>query len=395
MGRLTGDMDSTERQFGSGWISGMLSVLLGVAGLSTVLCLLYPQLLTTADVRGFYNVGWIRLIVHVVLIAAFVLGLLSVTLRQSKWMGAAGMLLVLIASLMGGSRASQQMEGGSDVYFGLDFFLLNLILLGTIFIPIERLFKKRDQPIFRGEWREDLFYFFISALFVQSLTYLSLTPAFTVLDNTQWASGFRRMIASQPILLQFLQIMFFTDLVQYWFHRSFHEIPWLWKFHAVHHSAKHMDWLAGSRMHLVEIVLLRAFTTLPMYVMGFAEPALYGYIFFVYLLSTFVHSNVRFHFGFLQHVIATPRFHHWHHGIEKEAINVNYAVHFPLLDKLFGTHHLPGDEWPEGYGIASHPVPSGYWKQFLYPFQKSPRPSAVSDGAADQDNGPSTSDSAS
>ena len=153
MGRLTQEMDSDERRFGTGWISGMLSVVLAVAGLSAVLCLLYPQLLTTADVRGFYNVGWIRLIVHVVLICAFSMGLLSVTLRHSKWLGATGMLLVLVASLMGGSRASQRLEGTSDVYFGLDFFLLNLILLGTIFIPIERLFRKRDQPIFRGEWR--------------------------------------------------------------------------------------------------------------------------------------------------------------------------------------------------------------------------------------------------
>ncbi len=68
--------------------------------------------------------------------------------------------------------------------------------------------------------------------------------------------------------------------------------------------------------------------------------------------------------------MATPRFHHWHHGIEKEAINVNYAVHFPVLDRLFGTYHLPAEAWPEGYGIEDHPVPHGYWHQFLYPFRK-------------------------
>jgi hypothetical protein len=43
MGRLISDMDSEQRHFGSGWISGMLSIVLGVAGLATVLCLLYPQ----------------------------------------------------------------------------------------------------------------------------------------------------------------------------------------------------------------------------------------------------------------------------------------------------------------------------------------------------------------
>ena len=288
------------------------------------------------------------------------------------------MTLVLVATLMGGSRASSRMQGESDIYFGLDFFLLNLILLGTLFIPIERLFKKRDQPIFRAEWREDLFYFFISSLMVQSLTYLSLAPSLTILAKTEWASGIRSVIASQPVLLQFVEIMFFTDLVQYWFHRAFHEVPWLWRFHAVHHSAKHMDWIAGSRMHLFEIILLRAFTTIPMYALGFSEAALYGYIFFVYLLSVFVHSNLRFHFGPLQYVLATPRFHHWHHGIEKEAININYAVHFPLLDRLFGTYHMPGDEWPEGYGIAGHPVPLGYWKQFWYPFKKEKKEDEIS-----------------
>ena len=164
--------------------------------------------------------------------------------------------------------------------------------------------------------------------------------------------------------------MFLTDLVQYWFHRFFHQIPSLWNFHAVHHSTQAMDWLAGSRMHVVEVVLLRSITTLPMYVMGFAEPALYAYIFFVYLLSVFIHANIRVPFGWLQYVIATPRFHHWHHGLEEEAIDKNFAIHFPMIDMAFGTFHMPGDRWPEGYGVGGHPVPKGFIKQFVYPFKK-------------------------
>lgn len=370
MGRLVSDMDSDQRQVGSGWISGMLSIVLATAGLSTVLCLLYPQWLTVADARGYYNVGLIRIAVHLVLIAAFISGAASVALRRTKLLGGVGMTIVLIATLLGGSRASMQLAGQSDVYLGLDFFLLNLILLGTIFIPIERLFQRLNQPVFRDDWREDLFYFFISSLFVQSLAYLSLTPAMVMLEGTAWAGGFRQMIASQPLLFQFFEIMLFTDIVQYGFHRAFHEIPWLWRFHSVHHSAQKMDWIAGSRMHLFETILLRAFTTLPMYLLGFAEPALYAYIFFVYLMSVFVHANVRFRFKFLQKLIVTPRYHHWHHGTEKEAINVNFAVHFPILDRIFGTQHFPDDVWPEGYGIDNHPVPHGYWQQFLYPFRK-------------------------
>ena len=108
-----------------------------------------------------------------------------------------------------------------------------------------------------------------------------------------------------------------------------------------------------------------------MYVLGFTEGALYAYLLFVFLFSTFVHANFRYDFGELQYWFVTPRFHHWHHGIEREAIDVNFAVHFPLFDRLFGTYHLPPDgSWPAGYGIDKHPVPKGYFRQFLYPFKR-------------------------
>lgn len=370
MRQITEEMDAKDRHVGSGWISGMLSIVLATIGLSTTLCLLYPQFFTVADIRGYYNVGLIRFALQLVLVVAFGFGVFSVALRRSKVLGFVGMTMVLAATLMGGSRATQRLEVASDIYLGLDFFLLNFILLGVIFIPIERLCKKRDQPIFRDDWREDLFYFFFSSLFVQVLAYLSLTPSMTWLGQTAWAGGLRELVASQPLVLQFFEIMFLVDLVQYFFHRAFHEVPFLWRFHSVHHSAKQLDWIAGSRMHLFEMVLLRSVTTLPMYLIGFAEPVLYAYIFVVYLVSTFVHSNIRYQFGWLQYVMVTPRFHHWHHGIDDEAMDINYSVHFPFIDRIFGTYHMPGDSWPDGYGVQGHPVPRGYLKQFMYPFRK-------------------------
>ena len=371
MGKLIDELDSENRQFGTGWISGVAGLLLAIAALATVLCFWYPQWLTVQQMRDFYvnNDLLLRGILLGGLVLAFVLGIISAALRPQKILGFAAVSIVLVASLMGGSQASMKYDTASEYYLGLDFFLLNLIFLGAIFIPVERVFRKVDQPILRYEWREDLLYFLVSTLFVQMLTFLSLAPSMAILASTDWANGIRSAIASQPVVLQFLEIMFLTDLVQYWFHRTFHQIPALWKFHAVHHSAQAMDWLAGSRMHIVEVVLLRVFTTLPMYVMGFAESALYAYIFFVYILSVFIHSNVRIPFGPLGLIIATPRFHHWHHGIETEAIDKNFAIHFPVLDMIFGTYHMPEDRWPAGYGVGGHPVPKGYWRQFLYPFK--------------------------
>jgi sterol desaturase/sphingolipid hydroxylase (fatty acid hydroxylase superfamily) len=196
-----------------------------------------------------------------------------------------------------------------------------------------------------------------------------MSPAFYIRQNTTW-EAFRSWVAEQPIVLQVFEIMFLTDLVQYWVHRAFHRVPFLWNFHAVHHSAKSMDWMAAARMHFLEVIILRGTTVIPMIILGFADTALHIYILLVYVHSALLHANVRWNFNLIGRVFATPRFHHWHHGIEKEAIDVNFAIHFPLFDFLFGTYHLPEGQWPEGYGIEGHPVPRSYVAQFLYPFRR-------------------------
>lgn len=373
MGRLRdnlrADLQSEDRHFGSGWISGVLALFLAIAGLIAVLCLRYPQLLTTEMARAQYNVPLIRVLIQIGLVLAFVLAILNLTLRRQKIMGFMAIMGILMATLLGGAEAKNSGLVTGGIYFGLDWFLLNLAFLGIVFIPLERFFARLPhQSIFRQEWRTDLFYFLVNSLLVQSLTYLSLKPALTIVALTEW-SQFRALVASQPVWLQVLEIMFLTDLVQYGVHRLFHQVPFLWRFHAVHHSAEAMDWLAGSRMHVIEIVALRGFTVIPMYALGFGETALKIYILYVFLHSTFLHANVRFELGWLKKVIATPQFHHWHHGIEPEAIDVNFAIHFPILDRIFGTHYLP-DKWPAGYGVGGNAVPTGYAKQFFYPFTR-------------------------
>lgn len=123
-------------------------------------------------------------------------------------------------------------------------------------------------------------------------------------------------------------------------------------------------------MHFLEILILRTLTVIPMFALGFSPAVVNAYILVVYLYSTFIHANLSWRLPFVDQLLVTPRFHHWHHGIEKEAIDVNFAIHFPLYDRLFGTYHLPKDQWPSGYGIGGHPVPRGYWAQLFYPFRR-------------------------
>ncbi len=359
---------TVNRTIGSGWLCGVFALFLSLAGLSFVICLHYPTLLSAPELKQFITAPTARLIIQSILLLAFTLAMVSLILRQNRTLGFLSASLILTAIIIGGSTSGHT-PVENRLYFGLDWLFLNLTVTGLIFLPLERLFRRVDQSVFRAEWREDIFYFAFSSLLVQSLTFLTLWPSTTLVSLIN-IPNFQAMIASQPLWLQFIEIMLLTDFMQYWFHRLFHEIPVLWKFHAVHHSAQSMDWLAGSRMHVLEIVLLRSITIIPMHVMGFSDTAIYAYIVLVYLYATYLHANLKFDVEWMKPILATPRFHHWHHGIEKEAINVNYSIHFPFLDRLFGTYYMPKKIWPSGYGIKNNPVPSGFTQQFLYPFKK-------------------------
>jgi sterol desaturase/sphingolipid hydroxylase (fatty acid hydroxylase superfamily) len=360
---------SLERRFGTGWISGMLGLFTALISLCLVICILFPQFFTVPQLRELYLKLPYRLILFSLIGISFFFSILSLFLRRSKTLGLVSISIILLTTMLGNFQSFLFPIPGTFIYFGLDWFILNLILTGALFIPLEKIFPNHsEQGLFRAEWREDLFYYFISSMLVQILTYLALFPATQIVAQTNW-QHFRQFVGQQPFVLQFIEIMFFTDLVQYWVHRLFHKIPWLWNFHAVHHSAKSLDWMAGARMHFLEIIILRGLTVIPMQILGFSLATVQFYILVVYLYSTLIHANVSWSPSWLNKILVVPRFHHWHHGIEREAIDVNFAIHFPFFDILFKTYYMPENKWPKGYGIKGDPVPLGYIQQFIYPLR--------------------------
>jgi lathosterol oxidase len=132
-----------------------------------------------------------------------------------------------------------------------------------------------------------------------------------------------------------------------------------------------MDWLAGSRLHLVDIVLTRGLSFVPLYVLGFGGPALYAYLLFVSFHAVFIHANVRWRLRPLERLVVTPRFHHWHHALEAEAVDRNFAIHLPVIDRLFGTAYFPEGRWPAAYGDGGEPVPDGWVRQLVLPLSPS------------------------
>jgi sterol desaturase/sphingolipid hydroxylase (fatty acid hydroxylase superfamily) len=82
----------------------------------------------------------------------------------------------------------------------------------------------------------------------------------------------------------------------------------------------------------------------------------------------FIHANLRWRFGPLEWLVATPAFHHWHHTNDgPDYINKNYAPTLPWLDRIFGTLYLPKNRQPERYG-TDYPLSPHMFGQLLQPF---------------------------
>ena len=246
------------------------------------------------------------------------------------------------------------------ISFGTDVLRLCawLVLLAAIFVPLEHLFALRPSKVFRKSVAADLGYYFLSSLLPSVI--LAIPLAFVAASAQRlMPEAAYHAVATAPLWVRIPAALVVGEIGAYWGHRWTHEVPLLWRFHEVHHEAEHMDWLVNTRAHPIDMVFTRLCTLAPLYVFGLGGPAGTGGTLVPTLMviigamwGFFIHANVRWRFGRAEIVIATPAFHHWHHTLSGP-INRNYAPMFPILDKLFGTLHLPHDQWPDEYGVLT------------------------------------------
>ena len=168
-------------------------------------------------------------------------------------------------------------------------------------------------------------------------------------------------MAGQPWWLQAVEVIVLSDFLVYWGHRLQHRVDFLWKFHKVHHSAQHLDWLAAHREHPLDTIYTIGLINLPAFLLGFPLETLAGLIAFRGIWAIYIHSNVRLPLGPLGMLFGSPELHHWHHDLERDA--GNYANISPLMDVIFGTHYCPDHE-PEAFGIRED-FPETYVEQLL------------------------------
>ncbi|SEM87287.1 lathosterol oxidase [Pseudomonas sp. ok272] len=355
---------------GEGRISGYISATLGLLSLLAVLCFLFPEWLTTAELRNVYNEQFARATLLVGLSLSFSLAILNILLNQRKRLGITAIVASGLAVLLGGTGIPLDPINESPYSLGLDWFVLALLISAIVFIPLEKLYAKDPQQnILRPQWRTDLAYFFVSHMLVQFIL-IFITASASYMAGWAVSDDLQARVQSLPLVVQFFLAVLVADLGQYWLHRLYHVVPVLWRIHAVHHSSTAMDWLAGSRVHFLEILLTRTAVLVPLMLLGFDAQALNAYVTFVWAQAVLAHANIRINGGWLEYILVLPRYHHWHHARHKDYIYKNYAIHLPFIDMLFGTFKLPPKEWPTRYGVFGNALPDGILRQHLYPFQK-------------------------
>jgi sterol desaturase/sphingolipid hydroxylase (fatty acid hydroxylase superfamily) len=247
-------------------------------------------------------------------------------------------------------------------------WLKGLLLVALIFVPLERILARRPgQRVFRPGWTNDMVYLLLNGR-LTSFCLAALVIGMTMTAGWVVPASVRAATAGQPYWVQIVEVLVLADAGVYFVHRAFHEVPWLWKFHAIHHSSEELDWLATTRVHPLDQIATRGLSLLPVFTLGFSDVAIGVYLMLYGWQAYFVDSNLRINLGPFRWLLASPEFHHWHHSRHLEARDRNFASQLPVLDLLFGTFYMPRGQMPSKFGL-DQPIPATYAAQLLCPFR--------------------------
>jgi sterol desaturase/sphingolipid hydroxylase (fatty acid hydroxylase superfamily) len=239
------------------------------------------------------------------------------------------------------------------------------ILLFAVLIDRSR--KQHVDRYARASFRVDLTYAFfylcgVYTLFVGLPVFRLLTRLF---DSA--FAGHALPLSNLPMAFQIVIGIVAVDLFSYAWHRSVHANRILWAFHSVHHSQKYLTVATGFRTHFVDEIVRTTFMFIPLYFLGIRPHTFIAVDLVVNWILGLQHSDLSWSYGALGNLIVSPRYHRMHHSLEPIDRDKNFAVLFPLWDRLFSTDTV-GDVRPLRFGVDDPEYPESFVRQLAWPF---------------------------
>ncbi|HYP12300.1 MAG TPA: sterol desaturase family protein [Bryobacteraceae bacterium] len=158
--------------------------------------------------------------------------------------------------------------------------------------------------------------------------------------------GLAYTVSRNPVVRVILGVVL-LDYGLYLWHVLTHKIPWLWRFHLVHHIDLDLDTSTAIRFHFGEMLLSVPWRVAQARIAGSGPAAVSIWQTLLLISILFHHSNVRLPIAFerrLRWFIATPRLHGIHHRPERGCLDSNWSSGLSIWDMLHGTHCWREDE---------------------------------------------------
>lgn len=232
-----------------------------------------------------------------------------------------------------------------------------LILLGGIvfFWILEGLI-----PLYSFNYKK-LNHAFLNIFFTTTTAIIGFGFAFILLKSTIFVESNKIgliHIFEFPLWLDVILSILILDLIgAYLIHYIQHKIPWMWKFHLVHHSDMNVDVTTGLRHHPGETIFRILFTIIGIYISGASIGMVMFYQSISVLFAHITHANIKIPKKLdqiLSYIIVTPNMHKIHHHYELPYTDSNYGNIFSIWDRFFKTFSNIGNQKSVIYGIDTY-----------------------------------------
>ncbi|MGI9073189.1 MAG: sterol desaturase family protein [Bryobacteraceae bacterium] len=197
----------------------------------------------------------------------------------------------------------------------------------------------------------------VAALAGAVVQFVEVPVAFGLAEHVQEKRWGLVQQLSLPAPARAILAIVLLDYTLYLWHVLTHRVPFLWRFHEVHHIDREMDATTALRFHFGEIAISVLFRVAQVLTIGPAPIAVASWQIFLFICILFHHSNVRLPLAWerrLARLIITPRLHGIHHSIAPAEVNSNWSSGLTIWDWLHGTLRTQVPQDSLVLGVAGH-----------------------------------------